>query len=143
MEPNAVMKTIGDVYCPECELQKCIFVHYCEEDSGEHYHYNCPKCADCLVQGIPLRDQTQMTLLKGAGIYAFRAKTTRDYEREQKERIENDKGMEFLRQFLRKKPTNQRTEKPPAKKNKSMWGNDRVKFLLVAQYPYKVIFSST
>ena len=72
------------------------------------------------MQGIPFKDQLQMTLLKNAGIYAFRAKTTMDYEREQKERIENDKGMEFLRQFLRKKPTNQRTEEPPAKKIKSM-----------------------
>ena len=121
MELNAIINTIGDVYCPECELQKCIFEHYCKEDSEEHYHYSCPKCdADCLVQGIPFKDQLRMTLLKDAGIYAFRAKTTRDYEREQKERIENDKGMELLRQFLRKKPTSQRTEEPPAKKIKSM-----------------------
>ena len=108
MELNAVINTIGDVYCPECEPQKCIFEHYCEEDSGEHYHYNCPKSdADCLVQGIPFKDQTQMTLLMlDAGIYAFRVKTTRDYEREQKERIKNDKGMDFLRQFLRKRQPN-------------------------------------
>ena len=118
---NAVINTIGDVYCPECELQKCIFEHYCKEDSGEHYHYNSPKCdADCLVQGIPFKDQTQQAILKDAGIHSFRAKTTRDYEREQKERVENDKGMEFLRQFFRKKPTNQRSEEPPAKKIKSM-----------------------
>ena len=104
MELNAVINTIGDVYCPECELQKYIFEHYCKEDSGEHYHYSCPKCdADYLVQGIPFKDQTQQASLKDAGIHSFRAKTTRDYEREQKERVENDKGMEFLRQFLRKK----------------------------------------
>ena len=110
----------------------------------KHYHYNCPKCdADCLVLGIPFKDQTQMTLLKDAGIYTFRAKTTVDYEREQKERIENDKGMEFLRRFLRKESTNQRTEEPPAKKYKSMYGNDRVKFLLAVQYRYKVIFQAT
>ena len=121
MELNAVINTIGDVYCPECELQKCIFEHYCKEDSEEHYHYSCPKCdADCLVQGIPFKDQTQQASLKDAGIHSFRAKTTRHYEREQKERVENDKGMEFLRQFFRKKPTNQRTEEPPAKKIKSM-----------------------
>ena len=76
--------------------------------------------ADCLVQGVPLKDQTQMTLLKDAGIYTFRAKTTRDYEREQKERMKNDNGIEFLRQCLRKKPTNQRTEEPLAKMNESM-----------------------
>ena len=116
MELNAVINTIGNVYCPECELQKCIFEHYCKEDSEEHYHYSCPKCdADCLVQGIPFKDQLQMTLLKDAGIYAFRAKTTMDYEREQKERIENDKGMEFLRQFLRKK-TNQSTHRRTSSK---------------------------
>ena len=104
MELNAVINTIGNVYCPECELQKCIFEHYCKEDSGEHYHYSCPKCdADCLVQGIPFKDQTQQAILKDAGILSFRTKTTRDYEREQKERVGNDKGMEFLRQFLRKK----------------------------------------
>ena len=72
------------------------------------------------MQGIPFKGQTQMTLFKDACIYKFRAKTTRDYEREQKERVENDKGMEFPRQFLRKKPTNQRSEEPPAKKIKSM-----------------------
>ena len=78
MELNAVLNTIGDVYCPECELQKCIFEHYCKEDSRELYHFNCPKCdADCLVQGIPFEDQTQMTLLKDADTYTFRAKTTR------------------------------------------------------------------
>ena len=117
MERNAVTNTIGDVYCPECELQKCIFEHYCEEDSGEHYHYSCPKCeADCLVQGIPFKDQTQMTFSKDAGIYAFRAKTTRDYEREQK--VENDNGISTT--IPEKKPTNQRTEEPIAEKNKSM-----------------------
>ena len=47
-----------------------------------------------------------------------------------------------LRQFLRKKPTNQRSEQP-AKKKKSMYGNDRVKFLLAVQYHYKVIFQAT
>ena len=47
-----------------------------------------------------------------------------------------------LRQFLRKKPTNQRSELP-AKKKKSMYGNDRVKFLLAVQYHYKVIFQAT
>ena len=104
-----------------CELQKCFFEQYCKEDSGEHYHYNCPKCdADCLVQGNPFRDQTQQSILKDAVIHSFRAKTTRDYEREQNERDKNDKRMAFLRQFLRRKPTNQRTEEPPAKKNKSM-----------------------
>ena len=103
MELNAVINTIRDVYCPECELQKCIFEHYCKEDSEEHYRYSCPKCdADCLVQGIPFKDQTQQASLKDAGIHSFRAKTTVDYEREQKERVENDKGKEFLRQFLRK-----------------------------------------
>ena len=117
MDLNAVINTIGDVYCPECELQKCIFEHYCKEDSGELYHYSCPKCdADCLVQGILFKDQTQQAILKDAGIHSFRAKTTRGYEREQKERVENDKGMESLRQFLRKKPTNQRS---PAKRTTS------------------------
>ena len=104
MELNAVINTIGDVYCPECELQKCIFEHYCKEDSREQYHYSYPRCdADCLVQGIPCKDQTQQGILKDAGIHSFRAKTTRYYEREQKERVENDKGMELLRQLLRKK----------------------------------------
>ena len=78
MELNAVLNTIGNVYCPECELQNCIFEHYCKEDSEEHYHYSCPKCdADCLVQGIPFKDQTQQASLKDAGIHSFRAKTTR------------------------------------------------------------------
>ena len=121
MELNAFVNTIGYVYCLQCELQKCIFEHFCKEDSREHYHYNCPKCdADCLVQGIPFKDQTQMTLLKDAGIHTFRAKTTKAYEREQKERIGNEKGMDFLQQFLRKTPTNQHSEEPPAKKNKTI-----------------------
>ena len=120
MELNAILNTVGDVYCSECELQKCIFEHYCKEDSREHHHYNCPKCdADCLVQDIPFKDQTQQFTLKDAGIYTFRA-TTRDYEREQKERIENHIGTEFIRQFLRKKRTNERSEETPAKKNKSI-----------------------
>ena len=101
MERNAIINTIGDVYCPKCEQQICIFEHYCKEDPREHYHYNCPKCdADCLAQGIPFKDQTQQLILKDAGTRTFRVKTTRDYEREQTERVENDKGMEFLRQFL-------------------------------------------
>ena len=81
------------------------------------------------MQGISFKNQTQQSILKDAGIHSFRAKTTRDYEREQTKRVENDKRMEFKRQFLRKKPTNQRTEEPPAKKNKSMYGNGRVKIL--------------
>ena len=116
MELNAIINTI-DVYCPECELQQCKFEHYCKEGSREHYQYNCSKCdSDCLVQGILFKDQTQQLILKNAGIHTFKAQTTRDYELHQKERIENDKRMDFLRQLLRKKPTNQRSEEPPAKK---------------------------
>ena len=42
---------------------------------------------------------------------------TKAYEREQKERIERDIRKDYLRQFLRKKPNNQRSEEPPAKNN--------------------------
>ena len=51
-------------------------------DSRDHYHYNCSQCdADCLVQGIPFKDQTQMTLLKDAGIHSFSAKTNKEWNR--------------------------------------------------------------
>ena len=118
MELNEIVNTIGDVYCPERELPKCKIEHNFKEDSREHFHFNCPKCdADFLAQGITFKNQTQQLILKDAGTHTFRVKTTRDYEQKQKERVENDKGMAFLRQIVRKKkPTNQRAEEPPAKK---------------------------
>ena len=56
------IKTIGDVYCPTCRNEKCVYISTNKTTS----FYDCKKCkACCKVLNIPFRDQKPTILLFG------------------------------------------------------------------------------
>ena len=53
---NKVQKTIGDVYCPTCRNEKCVYISTNKTTS----FYDCKKCkACCNVLNIPFKDQNR------------------------------------------------------------------------------------
>ena len=74
------IKTIGDVYCPTCRNEKCVYVSTNKTTS----FYDCKKCkACCHVLNIPFKDQKPTTMLFGGdGLHCFAKKSNRDYEKE-------------------------------------------------------------
>ena len=49
-----VRETIGDVYCPKCRKEKCVYISTNETTT----FHDCKKCkACCHVLNIPFRDQ--------------------------------------------------------------------------------------
>ena len=53
---NNVQETIGDVYCPTCRNEKCVYISTKKTTS----FYDCKKCkACCHVLNIPFKDQNQ------------------------------------------------------------------------------------
>ena len=57
------IKTIGDVYCPTCRNEKCVYISTNKTTS----FYDCKKCkACCHVLKIPFKDQ-KPTLMLFAG----------------------------------------------------------------------------
>ena len=89
---NKVQETIGDVYCPTCKNEKCVYISTKKTTSL----YDCKKwCkACCHVFNIPFKDQKPTIMLFGGdGTYSFARKTSRDYGKE--------KSSPFLKQFLR------------------------------------------
>ena len=101
------IKTIGDVYCPTCRTEKCVYISTTKMTS----FYDCKKRkACCNVLNIPFRDQKPTILLFGGdGTHYFSRKTSRDYEKE--------KPSPFLKKFLlQSQPST--TEREP-KKDKS------------------------
>ena len=57
---NKVRETIGDVYCPTCRSEKCVYISTNETSSS----YDCKKCkACCNVLNIPFRDQKPTIML--------------------------------------------------------------------------------
>ena len=83
------IKTIGDVYCPTCRNEKCVYISTNKMNS----FYDCKKCkACCLVLNIPFKDQKPTNMLFGGdGTHCFARKMSRDYE----------KPSPFLKKFLR------------------------------------------
>ena len=88
---NKVRETIGDVYCPTCRSEKCVYISTNETTS----FYDFKKCkACCNVLNIPFRDQKPTIMLFGGdGTHCFARKTSRDYEK--------GKPSPFLKKFLR------------------------------------------
>ena len=83
------IKTIGDVYCPTCRNEKCVYNSTNETTS----FYDCKKCkACCHVLNIPFKDQKPTNMLfGGAGTHCFARKTSSHYE----------ETSPFLEKFLR------------------------------------------
>ena len=84
-----VREIIGDVYCPTCRNEKCVYLSTNKTTS----FYDCKKCkACCHVLNIPFKDQKPtIVLFGGDGSHCFARKTSRDYER----------PSPFLKKFLR------------------------------------------
>ena len=85
------IKTIGDVYCPTCRIENCVYISTNKTTS----FYECQKSkACCHVLNIPFKDQKPtIRLFGGDGTHCFARKTSRDYVKE--------KPSPFLKKFLR------------------------------------------
>ena len=102
---NKVRETIGDVYCPTCRNEKCVYISTNETTS----FYDCKKCKACCVLNTPFRDQKPTIMLFGGdGTHGFARKTSRDYEKE--------KPSPFLKKILRQSQPS--TSEPVPKKVK-------------------------
>ena len=88
---NKVRETIGDVYCPTCRNEMCVYNSTKKTTS----FYDCKKSkACCHVLNIPFKDQKPTIMLFGGdGTHCFARKTSRDYKKE--------KSSPFLKKFLR------------------------------------------
>ena len=102
---NKVRETIGDVYCPTCRNEKCVYLSTKKTTS----FYDCEKCkACCHVLNIPFKDQKPTIMLFGGdGIHCFAKKTSRDYE----------KPSPLMKKFLRQSQAS--TSEPEPKKCKT------------------------
>ena len=96
------IKTTGDVYCPTCSNEKCVYISTFKTTSFNE----CKKCkACCHVLNNPFKDQKPTIMLFGGdGTHCFARKTSRDYE----------KTSSFLKKFLCQSQL--RTSKPEPKK---------------------------
>ena len=99
------IKIIGDVYCPTCRNEKCVYV----STNKTTRFYDCKKCkACCHVLIIPFKDQKPTFMLFGGdGTSCFAKKSSRDYEG----------PSPFLKKFLRQSQPS--TSKREPKKDKS------------------------
>ena len=88
---NKVRETIGDVYCPTCRNEKCVYI----STNRMTNFYDCEKCkACCNVLNIPFKDQKPTIMLFGGdGTHCFARKTSHDYEKEKPSPF-----LKFLRQ---------------------------------------------
>ena len=99
------MKTIGDVYCPMCRNEKCVYISTNKTTS----FYDCKKCkACCNVLNIPRDEKPTNILFGGDGTHCFAKKTGRDYEIEE--------PSPFSKKFLRQSHSS--TSEPEPKKFK-------------------------
>ena len=101
------VKTIGNVYCPTCRNEKCVYLSTNKTTS----FYDCKKCkACCHVLNIPCKDQKPTIMLFGGdGTPCFARKSSRDYKKE--------KPSPFLKKFLRQSQPS--TSEGEPKKDKS------------------------
>ena len=88
---NKKQETIGDMYCPTCRNEKCVYISKIKTTS----FYDCKKCkACCNVLNIPFTDQKPTIMLFGGdGTLCFARKTSPNCEKE--------KPSPFLKNFLR------------------------------------------
>ena len=102
-----VRETIGDVYCPTCRNEKCVYISTNETTS----FYNCKKCkACCHVLKIPFKDRKPSIMLFGGhGKHCFARETSLDCEKE--------KPSPILKKFLRQSQPSTSEREP--KKDKS------------------------
>ena len=100
------IKTIGDVYCPVCRNEKCVYISTNKTTS----FYDCKKCKTCChVLNIPCKDQKPTIMLCGGdGTHCLARKISRDYEKEM--------PSPFLKKFLRQSQPS--TPEPEPKKAK-------------------------
>ena len=117
---NKVRETIGDVYCPTCRNEKCVYISTNKVTS----FYDCKKCkACCNVLNIPFKDQKPTIMLFGGdGTHCFARKTSRDYEKE--------KPSPFLKKFLRQSQLST-SELEPKRTNRVQIWNKSIRFQLV------------
>ena len=87
---NKVRETIGDVYCPTCRNEKCVFISTNKTTS----FYDCKKCeACCNVLNHTFKDRKPTNMLFGGnGTHCFARKASGDYGKE--------KPSPFLKKFL-------------------------------------------
>ena len=119
---NKVRETIGDVYCPTCRIEKCVYISTKKMTN----FYDCIKCkACCNVLNIPFRNQKRtvmLIMLFGAvGTHCFARKSSRDYEKE--------KPSPFLKKFLRQSQPSTSEPEPKRLTWVQIW-NKRIRFLL-------------
>ena len=101
---NKVPETIGEMYCPTCRSEKCVYFSTNKSTS----FYDCKKCkAGCHVLSSPLEDQKpKIMLFGGDGTHCFARKMSRDHEK--------DKPSPYLKKFLRQSDPS--TSEPEPKK---------------------------
>ena len=104
---DEVRKIIGDVYCPTCRNEKCVYLSTNKTTS----FYDCKKCKTCChVLNIPFKDQKPTIMLFGGdGTHCFARKTSRDYKK--------GKPSPFLMKFLHQSQPSTSEREP--KKDKS------------------------
>ena len=102
---DKVRKIVGDVYCPTCRNEKCVYLSSNKTTS----FYDCKKCkACCHVLNILFKDRKPTIMLFGGdGTHCFARKTSSDYE----------KPSPFLKKLLRQSQTSTSEREP--KKDKS------------------------
>ena len=107
---NIVQEPIGDVYCPSCGTEKCVYISTNKTPS----FYDRKKCkACCNILNIPFKDlKPTIMWFGGDGTHCFARKTSRDYAKE--------KPSPFLRKFLRQ---SQPSTSEPETKNVKMSPN--------------------
>ena len=102
------IKAIGDVYCPTCRNEKCVYVSTNKTTSFE----DCKKCkAWCHVLNIPFKDQKLTIMLFGGdSTHCSAKKNSRDYEK--------GKPAHFFKKFLRQSQP-RKSEREPRKDKSS------------------------
>ena len=74
---NKVREIIGDLYCPTCRNEKCVYISTKKTTS----FYDCKKY-EANVLNIPFKDQKPtIVLFGGDGTFFFARKTSRDYKK--------------------------------------------------------------
>ena len=88
---NKVQEAIGDVHCPICRTEKCVYTSTNKATS----FYDCKECkACCHVLNILFKVQKPTNMLFGGnGTQCFARKTSCDYEKKPSPCLKN-----FLRQ---------------------------------------------
>ena len=101
------IKTIGDVYCPTCRSEKCVYI----STKKTTIFYDFKKCkACCHVLNISFKDQKPTIMLFGGdGTHCLARKTSRDCEKE--------KPSPFLKKLLRQSQPSTSEREPKTDKS--------------------------